>query len=465
MNGRDVLALGVPQGPAVGAALTLTRTREDARDLIPRVLADPHAHLDAQDGVVRDLARHLVRDQGERMREQPAPYRTYGPDLIDDAARAQMNGAMRLPSAVRGALMPDAHVGYGLPIGGVMALEGERDDASPTGLRGQVSPYAVGVDIGCSMHLTVFAARPDRYSHEILRDALLKQTAFGKGVGLQDPVREHPLLDKGEWKDQPFLKSNAALHDTARAQLGSSGGGNHFASFVKHTGTDGQERLALLTHSGSRGLGAKIANHYSKLAMRQRPNLPKDVRHLAWLDLDTEDGLAYWTLMHLAGEYASANHRTIHHRLRTHLGEDVIDEVHNRHNYAWLERITTPEGEERTAVVHRKGATPAARGQQGIIPGSMATPAYVVRGLGSQESLNSASHGSGRTMSRRKAKEAAAGRDLKAELAQKGITLIDAGLDEAPEAYKSIEDVMARQADLIEPTARLDPLVVRMARD
>ncbi len=405
----------------------------------------------------------LAPSEATQLREEPVPYAVFGPELIDPAAIAQMDNAMRLPGAVAGALMPDAHVGYGLPIGGVMALEATHDPTSATGLRGHISPYAVGVDIGCSMHLTVYDAAPDALNHEQLLDALLEHTAFGMGVPAPGRVPEHEVLARAEWREQPFLKGNPRLLATAREQLGSSGGGNHFASFCQHTGDDGVRRLSLLTHSGSRGLGARIAEHYSKLAMRSRPNLPRDVQHLAWLELDSLDGFEYWALMHLAGDFATANHETIHQRIGEHLALEEHHHVGNRHNFAWLEEIVTPEGERRTAVVHRKGATPAGDGVLGIVPGSMATPAYVVRGKGNPASLNSASHGSGRTMSRGQAKRAFRGRDLRAELAAQGITLFGSGLDEAPEAYKPIDEIMRHQADLIEPVARLDPMVVRMA--
>lgn len=443
MTDRDVLDHGAPQGPAVDAAPKPTELDE---------LEPKPPELEPTAPAVMD-----------GLRDQPAPYRVFGEELIDPAAILQMDNAMRLPGAIVGALMPDAHVGYGLPIGGIMALEGAEDPSSPTGLRGHVSPYAVGVDIGCSMHLTVLDAPPDAFTHKELMDALLEHTAFGTGVPASGRVPDHEILRRAEWREQPFLRDNPRLHATARAQLGSSGGGNHFANVCRYTRDDDVERLALLTHSGSRGLGARIAEHYSQLAMRSRPELPRDVNHLAWLDLDSTDGFDYWTLMHLAGDYATANHETIHERIRDHLRLAVHQHVGNRHNFAWLEQVTTPDGDQRSAIVHRKGATPAGKGTLGIVPGSMATLAYVVRGKGNPASVNSAAHGAGRTMSRGQARKAFWGRDLRAELATKGITLTGSGLDEAPEAYKSVEEVMRHQTDLIEIVARLEPMVVRMA--
>lgn len=464
MTGRELLDLGVPPGAAVGAAQRLAKRHgAQAITIIERVLHEPRAHHGDDDPLVRAFAQALVEPETAELRATPAPFTIFGEELIDPAAIEQMRNAMRLPGAIAGALMPDAHVGYGLPIGGVMALEGGYDAASPTGLRGHVSPYAVGVDIGCSMHLTVYDAPPDAFSHDQLLNTLLRHTAFGTGVPAPGSVPDHEIFSRKVWREQPFLSGNPRLLATAREQLGSSGGGNHFASFKRYEGEGGVKRLALLTHSGSRGLGARIAEHYSRVAIRSRPGLPRNVQHLAWLDLDSSDGFNYWTLMQLAGDFATANHETIHDRISAQLALTTYQHVGNRHNFAWLEEVTTPGGEQRSAVVHRKGATPAGNGTLGLVPGSMATPTYVVRGKGNPASLNSASHGSGRAMSRRDAQRAFRGRNLSAELAAKGITLYGSGLDEAPEAYKPIDAVMRYQADLIETVARLDPMVVRMA--
>ena len=158
--------------------------------------------------------------------------------------------------------------------------------------------------------------------------------------------------------------------------------------------------LALLSHSGSRGTGNLIASHYSKLAARLHPELPDELMHLAWLDLDGAEGQEYWAAMELMGRYAAASHELIHRYVLENLGATPLAEVENHHNFAWLE-----EHRGQRLVVHRKGATPAGEGVLGVIPGSMGDPAYVVRGLGSAESLCSASHGAGRLMSRKKGKD------------------------------------------------------------
>ena len=382
---------------------------------------------------------------------QSAPYRQWG-DLADEHSIEQMENACSLPISVKGALMPDAHSGYGLPIGGVLATK----DA--------VIPYAVGMDIACRMCMTVVdwpvTALEDR--EEALRNALVRETQFGVGARFKGAQRQrHDVMDDN-WRDTPFL---ANLKDKAWAQLGTSGSGNHFAEFGELTleqddlGLEAGTYLALLSHSGSRGTGAAIAKHYSKIAAEIHPELPKHLKALSWLMLDSEEGQHYWHAMELMGRYASANHELIHKRIVGNLGAEVMLKVENHHNFAWLEEH---DGQE--LVVHRKGATPAGTDVVGIIPGSMATPGYVVRGKGNAESLNSAAHGAGRKMSRTAAKKAFTWEQGREFLTEKNVNLISAGLDEVPMAYKDIEEVMAAQEDLVTKIARFDPRLVLMSR-
>jgi tRNA-splicing ligase RtcB len=261
----------------------------------------------------------------------------------------------------------------------------------------------------------------------------------------------------------------ARLKDRAWAQLGTSGSGNHFVEFgeltVMNEGTGLPEGryLALLSHSGSRGTGAQIAQHYSTLARQLRPELPPALKHLAWLDLSSAAGQEYWAAMELMGRYAAANHALIHAHVARALGAEVLLDLENHHNFAWRERHRLPDGSVRTVIVHRKGATPAGAGVVGIIPGSMGTPGYVVRGRGEAASLESAAHGAGRRMSRTKAKQTFTWEATRAFLRERGVTLISAGLDEVPMAYKDIDEVMAAQRDLVEPLARFEPRLVKMA--
>jgi tRNA-splicing ligase RtcB len=219
------------------------------------------------------------------------------------------------------------------------------------------------------------------------------------------------------------------------------------------------EYLALLSHSGSRGVGAKIADRYSRLAMDKHPELDKAVKHLAWLSLDSEDGQEYWLAMELAGRFASANHYIIHQRLARAIGLKEAAAVENHHNFAWKEQL--PDG--RTVIVHRKGATPAGKGVLGVIPGSMGDAGYVVRGRGVNESLTSASHGAGRLMSRKAAINSISKSARDEYLRERGVTLLGGGMDESPQAYKPIENVIAAQHDLVEVLGRFTPRIVRMA--
>jgi len=386
-------------------------------------------------------------------RKESAPYRIWGSGLEPDAVQQLKNGC-QLPVAVAGALMPDAHVGYGLPIGGVLATHEA------------VIPYAVGVDIACRMKMTVFelpiASLAD--DQERFTRALQRETQFGVGASFKTR-RQHQVMD-ADWN---ISKITSGLKGRAWAQLGTSGSGNHFVEFGQLTVLDDTvglargDYLALLSHSGSRGSGAHIAQHYSRLARDLRSGLPKELSHLAWLELSSEAGQEYWAAMELMGKYAAANHAVIHQHIARALGGQVLLDIENHHNFAWRERHRLPDGSEREVIVHRKGATPAGAGTVGIIPGSMGAPGYVVRGKGVAASLNSAAHGAGRKMSRTKARATFNWDDTRRYLRERGVTLLSAGLDEAPMAYKNIDEVMAAQQDLVEPVARFDPKLVKMA--
>ena len=377
-----------------------------------------------------------------------APWRQWGHDL-DSNAIDQMVHAARLPVAVRGALMPDAHVGYGLPIGGVLAT------------RDAVIPYAVGVDIACRVKMTVLdlPLRKLERGADKLRRAIETETRFGIGAHFKER-REHPVMDE----DWSVTQVTARMKDKAWSQLGTSGSGNHFVEFgVLSTdgslpGLEAGRHLALLSHSGSRGTGAQVCETYSTLAMDQHPGLPKELKHLAWLSLKGQAGAEYWAAMELMGRYAAANHACIHRAIAKHLGAEVRFDLENHHNFAWKE---VHDGEE--LVVHRKGATPAGAGVFGIIPGSMAAPTYVVRGLGSDASLHSAAHGAGRRMSRKAALKKYDWKFVNPVLKERGVELMSAGLDEVPMVYKNIDEVMRAQADLVEPLATFLPKLVKMA--
>ena len=388
-----------------------------------------------------------------RITNPPAPYRIWGEDL-EPTAVDQLKNACRLPVAVAGALMPDAHQGYGLPIGGVLATHEA------------IIPYAVGVDIACRMKMTVLDLpldALDRDQHRFTK-AIESQTRFGIGAEFRTR-RQHAVMD-ADWR---VTNLTAELKDRAWGQLGTSGSGNHFVEFGRlvvlddGVGLERGEYLALVSHSGSRGTGARIAQHYSRVARDRHPELPSELAHLAWLDLGTDAGQEYWAAMELMGRYAAANHELIHAHVRRALGAEVRLDLENHHNYAWRERHRIADGSEADVIVHRKGATPADKGVLGIIPGSMGTPGYIVRGRGVAASLNSAAHGAGRRMSRTQAKRTFTWEATQRQLRERGVTLLSAGLDEVPMAYKDIDAVMAAQQDLVEPLARFEPRLVKMA--
>jgi tRNA-splicing ligase RtcB len=385
--------------------------------------------------------------------EQPAPYKIYGGKDIEASAKKQMELAMRLPISIQGALMPDAHMGFGLPIGGVLAANNA------------VIPYAVGMDIGCRMALTIIDESDtfiSRYDYQI-KQALKAHTHFGMEGGL-DTRQEHEILDSDVFRQIPFLKP---LRGKAARQLGTSGNGNHFVEFGEIAltenntlGLPGKKYAALLSHSGSRGLGSAIAKHYTQLAMNTC-KLPREAQQLAWLDMDSEAGQEYWLTMTLAGDYARACHERIHANLLKALGIKPLCLIENHHNFAWKD--TLADGKQ--VIIHRKGATPAHEGELGIIPGSMTTPAYLVKGKGIDLALHSASHGAGRAMSRQKAKDSMTVSGMKKLLSIAGVTLIGGSVEENPMAYKDIEMVIEAQTSLVDIQGKFISRIVRMNKD
>ena len=354
--------------------------------------------------------------------------------------------------------MPDAHSGYGLPIGGVLGCENA------------VIPYGVGVDIACRMKLTITDLPVD-----VLKDndpaacgeldrALEKGTLFGTGKKFQK-ANYHEVLDE----DWTITAVTREMKDRAVGQLGTSGSGNHFVewgvvTFAKpDLGMEAGQYVALLSHSGSRGPGAQTCRRYTDIARQLAPAKIKDdpqLRHLCWLDMDSQPGQEYWLAMNLMGRFASANHHVIHERVTALAGAQSLATIENHHNFAWKE-----EHNGQTMYVHRKGATPAAKGDLGVIPGNMADSCFIVRGKGNPQSLNSASHGAGRKMSRTKAKAEFKWEDWRDHLRQKNVRLLAGGLDEVPGAYKNIHDVMAAQQDLVEVVAEFIPRIVMMCGD
>jgi len=464
LNIKDLAVIKFPSDVARSLALNIMNrhfkhtTNEDKIKLIANVLEQPEEYV--RHTTLGTLALKLVSKAiGNEpyavyeLDDEPKHFDVFGNKHIEINAVQQMTLAMRLPIAVKGALMPDAHQGYGLPIGGVLAA------------RNAVIPYGVGMDIGCRMALSILDLPGSYVEHHAyeLKKALHAQTHFGNEGGL-DSIDDHEILDSPAFLETELLKR---LHGKCVRQLGSSGSGNHFVEFGIVTLEENNNLqvaagnyAAILSHSGSRSLGANIAQHYTNIAMGVC-KLPREAKHLAWLDLDSEEGNEYWLSMNLAGEYAKACHDRIHQNLCHALGFSVLAKVENHHNFAWKEKLH--DGEE--FVVHRKGATPAAAGILGIIPGSMTAPGYIVSGVGNEASLNSAAHGAGRKMSRQKAKSSITMSSLKKVLQSEKVTLIGGSPEEAPDAYKDIDAIMKSQTTLVNIEGKFHPRIVRMAKD
>lgn len=450
--GRVAKVMTNRSGEAKAKVLELVKQAWDDPQTVEKENSHPFAHLAPAIAQYKNSFVPASEPKAFRL-HKGIDYKVFGGENIEYSTLNQMDLSMKLPISKAGALMPDAHLGYGLPIGGVLATDVNT-----------IIPYAVGVDIACRMCLSVFdlPASVIGGEQDRLKNLLQQHTVFGTG-GESKTRHDETLFDRKEWEAFSTLKR---LKDKAWRQLGTSGTGNHFVEWgivdittpVAGFNVPAGQYLALLSHSGSRGFGASIANMYSRIAM-QKTRLVKEVKHLAWLDLDSEEGQEYWLAMNLAGDYASANHHEIHNKIARALHQRPIARVENHHNFAWKE--TLPNGEQ--AMVHRKGATPAGKGVLGIIPGSMAAPGYVVIGKGEPSGLNSAAHGAGRAMSRSKAKENITHHQLKKRLSAEGIKLIGGDVDEAPMAYKNIEQVMAAQTDLVDVVAKFTPKIVRMA--
>ena len=378
---------------------------------------------------------------------------------VEAEALEQAKNLARHPAVERYvALMPDCHVGYGMPIGGVIAANNA------------VLPSAVGVDIGCGMIAVRTNLPAERLSEmpkrRAIQEKLKERIPVGEGVAHQH---------KQEWEGfEEYLDKNGAVCDFPsnldRRNLGTLGGGNHFIELQKSD--DGF--VWLMIHSGSRNLGQRIEKHYQAVAKKLdaafKVTLPNP--ELAFLPMDVQEGRDYFRDMMFALRYALENRHRMMAVFKETLADacpetEFMEEINIHHNYAALESHLGGK-----FIVHRKGATSAKDGEIGIIPGSMGTASYIVRGLGNPESFMSCSHGAGRTMSR-----VAASQNLTVEecdAAMDGIVferwgkykgfdkrhkgLLD--LSEAPQAYKPIDDVIAAEADLVEPLVRLTPLAV-----
>ena len=459
---KELSKLGYTDNVAKSLATELVakHCKHNTQEEIINLLQDIHQHPDQykKDSTWGRLAEVLSPTKATiatyEIFDTPIHYCIYGDDNIDELSKKQMEMAMRLPVTVAGALMPDGCAGYGLPIGGVLATT---EDV--------VIPYAVGKDIGCRMSLTILDAGADYLEkyHDRAVEALVDNTTFGLD-GILPFKRYHPVFDRSEFREIPILKK---FREKAVRQLGTSGKGNHFVDICEielssdnALGLSEGRYLGILSHSGSRGLGAAIADYYTGIA-KETCHLPRQAGPFAWLSLGSEAGQEYWKCMEIAGEYSAANHECIHNHVARALRLKPLANVSNHHNFAWHD--TLPDG--RKVIVHRKGATPAHQDELGIIPGSMATPGYIISGKGCVDSLYSASHGAGRVMSRLDARNSISRHALKKYLAEHNVTLIGGTTEEAPQAYKDIHQVVESQQELVNIEGMIIPRIVRMSEE
>jgi len=358
-----------------------------------------------------------------------------------------------LMRAERGALMADAHVGYVMPIGGVMAYQNK------------VSPVGVGFDIGCGNMAVKLDKTLSTFDTPAALDIIEERIQFGLGKHNPDSPDDHPIFDAPEWDAYPNKKITSSLKQTAREQLGTVGSGNHYVDLFH----DEDDHIWIGVHFGSRGFGYKTAQGFMNLSQGKDWNANFEQKEVL-LDLNTPLGQDYFAAMNLAGRYAYAGREWVNYTLADAFDATILDEVHNNHNFAWKE-----EHNEQELVVVRKGATPAFPGQRGFVGGSMGDISVILEGKESDQSkkaLYSTIHGAGRLMSRTQAKGDYRGRDLSKSaikpdmiydrLQEKGVELRGGGLDEAPQVYRQLKDVLNYHQDTINIDHYLYPIGVVM---
>lgn len=356
-----------------------------------------------------------------------------------------------LMRAERGALMADAHMGYVMPIGGVMAYNNK------------ISPVGVGFDIGCGNMAVKLDKDAENFDVSSALDIVEDRIHFGLG-GHNPQAPDHELFKAPEWDAIPE-HVRGDLKQKARRQLGTVGSGNHYVDLF----SDEESNVWIGVHFGSRGFGYQTARGFMNLSQDKEWNSNYEQKEVL-LDLHTPLGQDYFAAMNLAGEYAYAGREWVCHTLAEAFDAQILDEVHNNHNFAWRE-----EHQGRNLIVVRKGATPAFPGQRGFVGGSMGDFSVILEGIDSPKSrasLYSTIHGAGRLMSRTQAKGDYRGRDLSKSsvkphmiyerLQQKGVELRGGGLDEAPQVYRSLGEVLDSHKDTVKVTHYLEPLGVVM---
>ncbi|WP_243348901.1 RtcB family protein [Parabacteroides sp. FAFU027] len=369
---------------------------------------------------------------------------------IEEEAMQQARNLANLPFAFRQiCLMPDAHSGYGMPIGGVMATQNA------------IVPNAVGVDIGCGMGAIRTNLRTEEMTPEILKNIMTDiRGVIPFGFNHHKQAQDESLMPPGfKLHEIPVVKRE---YEAALKQIGTLGGGNHFLEIQQ----DNDDFVWIMVHSGSRNIGKQVADFYNKKAKKLNAMFHSTVdpkADLAFLPFDSEEAHHYYKEMRYCVAFAYANRHLMLDRIKeifeSQFSGIIFDPIINiAHNYAAWE---THFGEK--VLVHRKGATSARAGETGIIPGSQGTKSYIVEGLGNEESFQSCSHGAGRTMSRSKAIKTLDLQEEIRKLDEQGI--IHAirhknDLEEAASAYKDISTVMNNQRDLVRIKVELSPMAV-----
>lgn len=372
-------------------------------------------------------------------------------DYVEDSAMVQIENLTRLPFLYHHlAVMPDVHTGMGMPIGGVLACVDT------------VIPNAVGVDIGCGMCAVKTTVKTADIDCLVFRKRVLSKLReiIPLGMSHHKQPQDESLMPTGYEVDLMWVVKEQ--YQSALRQLGTLGGGNHFIEFQR----DEEDNLWIMIHSGSRNLGKMVGDYYNKKARELNEKWHSVVEpsmRLAFLPNDVPEFDEYWREMQFCIDFALCNRKLMMSRIQDVL-TSVFPEIEFEpminiaHNYAAWEMHFG-----RNVVVHRKGATFAGKGTIGIIPGSQGTASYIVEGLGNPESFNSCSHGAGRVLSRTAAINQL---DMEAEvqrLNEQGVIHAirnKSDLQEAPSAYKDIEEVIKNQLDLISVKTRLLPVAV-----
>jgi tRNA-splicing ligase RtcB (3'-phosphate/5'-hydroxy nucleic acid ligase) len=379
----------------------------------------------------------IANQRPQEPRFQNAPLKVFGEH--DEATIAQMRNCMSVGNVVAGVICADGHLGYAQPVGGVIAYEK------------QISISGVGFDIGCgnmAARLDVPFEEISAIAPTIIRD-VARIVSFGIGRVNAEKV-EHDLFDDGDaWRASDM----EAYRPKAVSQLGTVGSGNHYVDLMR----DEEGFVWIGVHFGSRGLGHTSATRYLKAAGG------KDGMNVApaIVDEDSELGRRYIAAMQLAGRYSHAGREWVVERVRQIIGGNITETVHNHHNYAWRE---THDGKDLWVV--RKGATPAFPGQKGFVGGSMGDDAVILEGVDSPEakaSLYSTVHGAGRLFGRKEAKRRFARDEMDRWLAERGVILVGADLDESPMAYRRLPEVLAHHAGSVKILHTLRPFAVAMA--